>query len=267
MSLILIALLQATAEPVVPPQRVPSALLSSADYPVSALLLGQEGEVEAQLTIATDGRPTNCTIVRSSGFPALDSVTCESFEVRARFKPALDSQGRPTIGKWTQTVRWTIQGNELPVEPWTIRLSVVLDKKGSPTNCAIQAGGALKRVERIVDCAELSGAFIVPPELTRRYAGHQAVLIFDQQFVPKIVGSINTPRDLTRFPLLHREVIRLDVDGRGRVGSCIRIRSEGDYQSSAYGCDTMRRRRFKPDTKGRNPVAATATTAIYVYVK
>lgn len=267
--MILIALLQMATEPAVPPQRIPSALLSPGDYPEGAILLGQEGEVEAQLTVGIDGRPTDCTIIRSSSFPALDKATCAAFKARARFTPALDGLGRPTIGKWSQVVRWAIEGNELPVAPWTIRLLVALDKRGTPTNCAIQAGGALKkRDEFLIDCAELSGALAVPPDLTRRYAGHQAVLIFDQQFVPKVADSIYTPKDLTRFPLVSRQLIRLDIDADGRVGTCSQTKSEGDYDPPVNGCDAMRPRRFKPDPNGQNrAVRATATTAIYIYMK
>lgn len=250
------------------PQRIPSAVISSEDYPEAALLLGQEGEVETELTVATDGRTSDCTIVRSSGFPALDAATCTAFKARARFKPALDGSGRPTTSKVSQSVTWSIEGNELPVAPWTIRLMVALDKTGSSTNCVIQAGGALKGDETLIDCSDLSGAFTVPPELARRFAGHQTVLIFDQQFVPKLVPSIDTPSDLTRFPLISREVMRINIDSKGRVGNCERTKSEGDYTPVVDGCATLRGRRFKPTARGEmNPVEGTTTTAIYSYVK
>lgn len=266
--LLLIALAQAVGQPASAPQQIPSSVFSSDDYPDAAILLGQEGEVQAQLTIATNGRPTDCTIVQSSGFPALDGATCKGFRTRARFKPALDSQGRPTVAKWVQTVHWAIEGNELPVSPWTIRLMAALNKKGSLTNCAIQAGGELKRDEMIIDCAELSGAFTVPPELSRRFAGHEAVIVFDQQFVPEVVPSIDTPKDLDRFPLISRQVVHFDIDGNGRVGTCARTRAEGDYIPALDGCDAMRGRRFKPGGIDRRPrIPATATTAIYTYVK
>jgi TonB family protein len=269
MSMILIALLQAVAEPAVPPQRIPSTLLSPGDYPTAAMLLGQDGLVEAEMTVAANGRPSDCSIVRSSGFQALDTATCTAFKTRARFKPALDTLGRPTIGKWTQTVQWSIEGNELPLASWTIRLLVGLDKNGSPTNCAIQSGGALKKRDQfVIDCAELSGAFVVQPDLAARYAGHQAVLIFDQQFVPELVDSIDTPKDLTRFPLVSREVIRFGIDAQGKVAACTRTKSEGDYKPLGDGCGPMRSRHFKPDSAGRlRLVPATATTAIYTYVK
>jgi TonB family protein len=268
MSLTLLVLLQAAAEPAIPPQQVASAWFSTSDYPNAAILLGQEGVVEARLAIATDGRATDCTIARSSGSPALDTATCSALKARARFRPALDSSGRPTRGTWTQEVHWMIEGNELPVAPWTIRLLAALDKKGTPTNCAIQAGGALKRDEFLIDCRELSGAFTLPADLVRRYAGHEAVLVFDQQFVPEVVNSIDTPVDLTRFPLVSREVLSIGIDRLGRVGACSQTKAEGDYKPSADGCAAMRARRFKPDTKGRaTPIGATATTAIYAYVR
>jgi TonB family protein len=268
MLLMWIALLQAIIEPAVPPRRIQSATLYSDDYPDAAVLLGQEGDVRAQLTIGVDGRARDCAIVSSSGFPALEKATWKIFGTRTRFTPALDMRGQPTVGKWTGEVRWRIEGNELPVAPWMIRLMVALDKRGTPTNCVIQAGGALKRDESLIDCAELSGAFSVPADLAQRYAGHDTVLIFDQQFVPQVVNSINAPPDLTRFPLLSRKVIRLSIDPGGHVGTCSETISEGDYKPSVDGCVEMRNRRFKPDVSGRtSPVAGTATTAIYTYVK
>lgn len=106
----------------------------------------------------------------------------------------------------------------------------------------------------------------MPPELAARYAGHQAVLIFDQQFVPERVNSIDTPPDLTRFPLISREVLRFGIDPQGQVGGCNQAKPEGDYESPVGGCAAMQARRFKP-AAGAKTVTATATTAIYAYVK
>jgi TonB family protein len=268
MFLIAALLLQAVAPAAVPPKRLPSALLSSNDYPPAAVLLGQEGLVQVELTVSPDGKPTDCHVVGSSGFQALDSVTCSKVEKRARFTPALDTAGRTTVGSSIMSVEWVIAGNELPVAPWSIRLMVGITRSGHLTNCAIQSGGALKqRPQMVIDCRDLSGAFTVPQELAARYAGRETVLIFDQQFVPRIVNSINTPIDLTRFPLIRRNVLRLTIDDWGRVQTCSLAESNGNLNPSTDACSDMRTRRFAPDSKRTTPLTGTATTAIYAYVK
>ena len=71
------------------------------DYPATAVAAHHQGNVGVSFAIGTDGRVSACRIVRSSGYPELDSITCPSLERRARFKPAVDANNRPkaTVGK------------------------------------------------------------------------------------------------------------------------------------------------------------------------
>ncbi|HYD38320.1 MAG TPA: energy transducer TonB, partial [Allosphingosinicella sp.] len=41
------------------------------------------------------GRVSDCKVTRSSGSPALDSVTCRLIVARFRYRPARDAEGRP----------------------------------------------------------------------------------------------------------------------------------------------------------------------------
>ncbi len=266
----LIMLAQASAGPAYPARGEVRSLFSSDDYPESALLLGQEGTAQARLTVGADGQPTECAIVRSSGHEALDLATCKVLMTRARFRPARDSAGRPMADQIVSPpISWRIEGYEMPVGAWSSRLMVVFNRKDQPTLCSVQFGGALKKHESyIVDCARLKGAVEVPAELARGYAGRQPVIIFDWQFVPQPVASINTPRDLTRFPLINREVARFEIGADGRTSSCRRTKSEGEIGPATEICLATAGQRFRPDRKGaRTPIAATATRATYVYVK
>lgn len=83
-------------------------LISNDDYPNSALSAGEHGTVVVSLSIGTDGRVANCAVTSSSGSSALDSTTCSIFRRRARFSPAMDSNGNATSDTFTQRVTWKL---------------------------------------------------------------------------------------------------------------------------------------------------------------
>jgi periplasmic protein TonB len=62
----------------------------------------QRGRVGVMVKVGTDGRATNCRIVRSSGNAAADSLMCQLTERHVRFRPARDPQGRPVA----QDIGW-----------------------------------------------------------------------------------------------------------------------------------------------------------------
>jgi TonB family protein len=90
------------------PRGNPGFWVSTADYPASALAAQQEGTTSFRLIIGPDGKPTECIITQSSGVAALDGATCSNAQRRARFTPALDSVGNPTIGSYSNRVTWRI---------------------------------------------------------------------------------------------------------------------------------------------------------------
>lgn len=86
-------------------------LFSDEDYPASAQAAGAEGTAQASLTIGADGRVSGCSITRSTGNGALDAATCSILRRRAKFSPAIDSNGRPT-GDTVSTppITWRLEG-------------------------------------------------------------------------------------------------------------------------------------------------------------
>jgi protein TonB len=60
------------------------------------------GSVGITLKVNTDGSPSNCRIVRSSGAGSVDSLMCRLAQQYVRFRPARDSYGRPVA----QDVTW-----------------------------------------------------------------------------------------------------------------------------------------------------------------
>lgn len=103
-----------------PPRKVQSAtsargdlrtLFSADDYPASAQSAGAEGTAQARLTIGTDGRVVSCDLIRSTGNGALDSATCNILRRRAKFTPARDSNGNPTVDTvTTPPIVWRLEG-------------------------------------------------------------------------------------------------------------------------------------------------------------
>ncbi len=86
----------------------PQGWVSSDDYPPAALRNEEQGSTGVRLDVGPDGKPTNCTVTRSSGFPDLDDTTCKLLMRRARFTPAKDTAGNGMAAVWNKSMRWQI---------------------------------------------------------------------------------------------------------------------------------------------------------------
>jgi TonB family protein len=93
----LLNLLLASVAGVSPMTPLPVTWIRPADYPAALLAQGREGTVDFQLTFNPQGRPTACTIAKSSGTPLLDVVTCRLSVRRARAE-----QGQPRVQYYRQ---------------------------------------------------------------------------------------------------------------------------------------------------------------------
>ena len=82
--------------------------ISPDDYPAAAVGTGAHGIVRFTLTIDPSGRVIGCNITKSSGSSALDYATCTIMRRRARYTPAMDSNGNPTIGTIEQQIEWKV---------------------------------------------------------------------------------------------------------------------------------------------------------------
>ena len=76
------------------------------DFPRSAraadlLRLGVE------FAIGPDGRVAACRVLRSSGYPEVDAMTCDVIRRRYRFEPARDDRGEPVTEVWEEDEVWT----------------------------------------------------------------------------------------------------------------------------------------------------------------
>ncbi|HEY9091812.1 energy transducer TonB [Parasphingorhabdus sp.] len=90
------------------PRGNPGNWANANDYPSRALREEREGTTSFRVTVGTDGRVSSCQITGSSGHADLDEATCKNIQRRARFRPALDSNGEPMVATWSSRVRWQI---------------------------------------------------------------------------------------------------------------------------------------------------------------
>lgn len=103
-----------TATPVAVPARAVQYLqnyFGMGDYPREAVRRHQQGRVFFEMTIGPDGRPLSCRILVSSGAASLDEATCRVMRSRARFIPARDAAGLPTVDRIRHSITWTLPRN------------------------------------------------------------------------------------------------------------------------------------------------------------
>ncbi|WP_420607588.1 energy transducer TonB [Novosphingopyxis sp.] len=82
--------------------------VTSSDYPKDLLRKGAQGLVNFRLSIDEKGKVTDCHIQASTRPQGFDDAVCEAISKRARFKPALDAEGKPLASYWISRVRFEI---------------------------------------------------------------------------------------------------------------------------------------------------------------
>ncbi len=90
------------------PKNNPGTWVVTYDYPARSLANEEEGTTGFRLTVGPDGKVSWCSITSSSGSANLDAATCKNVTRRARFDPALDDNGNPTVGYYSNRVTWRI---------------------------------------------------------------------------------------------------------------------------------------------------------------
>jgi protein TonB len=84
-----------------------SRWVTTDDYPSGDIRRGHTGVTRYRVAIGTNGRVTNCEVVKSSGWPSLDQSACNNLTRRAKFEPGTDETGARG-GSYTGSVVWTL---------------------------------------------------------------------------------------------------------------------------------------------------------------
>ncbi|GAA4052471.1 TonB family protein [Parerythrobacter jejuensis] len=99
----------AVFDPVAPkPRNDPGRWITDSDYRSSWINREWAGTAGFRLSIGANGRVQECTVVDSTGHPALDAATCKLVRRRARFEAALNDKGEKVPGTFSSAVRWQI---------------------------------------------------------------------------------------------------------------------------------------------------------------
>ena len=78
------------------------------DYPRRLGNAGIGGLVGVIFRVEVNGRASRCRVLRSSGIPELDTLTCRLIEQRFRFRPSTDSFGHPIADEVEYDHEWTV---------------------------------------------------------------------------------------------------------------------------------------------------------------
>jgi hypothetical protein len=84
----------------------PAGWLGPNDYPAEMLRRNRSGVVHFRLMVGVDGKPTACDV--QTGGSDFDKTTCALLMKRARFLPALDSEGKAIASYYANAVRWLV---------------------------------------------------------------------------------------------------------------------------------------------------------------
>jgi protein TonB len=77
-------------------------------YPRQAFERGEQGRVGFRITIDRSGTISRCDVTQSSGFPLLDSETCEIMTLYAHLKPVRNAEGRLIRAQQDGFISWRL---------------------------------------------------------------------------------------------------------------------------------------------------------------
>ena len=81
---------------------------NSSNYPIEALKKLEQGTVEFRIEVDANGRPKNCSVMKSSGSPSLDAATCKVAMSIVRPKVVRNEAGEPIAWADDGKVTWVL---------------------------------------------------------------------------------------------------------------------------------------------------------------
>jgi len=90
------------------PKNNPGSWLKPSDYPRDLVAKGAEGIVKFRLMVEETGKVSSCHVQQSTRPAGFDKAVCDTIGRRARFEPALDSEGRPIKSYWRSSARFVM---------------------------------------------------------------------------------------------------------------------------------------------------------------
>ncbi len=236
------SLLSVGIDPVLPDEPdLPTlaGLFSSEDYPMAALRSGAAGTVTVRVDVGADGKPTQCSLMKSSKNGALDEKTCEIFLKRAKFVTGKDAAGRAIAGHAIQRVRWQLPDYQA-LKDSVLRTSMTFDADGKPSGCQSYFDEGRAKQEA---CALLQGvaakALTPVQRAFRSLVKEEGVLLGPRQ----AADQVGRHKGEDRLAML---AAFITVNDRGQVTSCEAVDSQQQGEAAAL-CNSTRRTKFARD--------------------
>lgn len=234
-------------------------IITPRDYPREALHNRQEGTVTARLTVSPSGAVSSCTVVESSGHPALDERTCAIFSVRAKFEPARDGRGRAVEAIYTQRTTWRLTQSVppmMPRKPWVVRFTVAVAADGSAIRCTVEATG----VEGMGSQCSVPAEIALTGEADAEPAGFA---ITETRFYPVDPDSAPATLGVEGALKVSVQVSRITITPDGQVIACKGILYSGETTPGQDACATGGGPRFEAAPEASGPMVATLVQSAY----
>lgn len=103
------------------PATAAEQLIGTDDFPAAELAAGHHGSTVIAFDVEPVGYVEHCRVLRSSGYPALDTAACNIMYRRGKYPPPADTRGPRTIAAGA-TFHWIVMhmsltATDLPIDP------------------------------------------------------------------------------------------------------------------------------------------------------
>ena len=88
------------------PANSPTTWVSTSDIPSKSVSTMHTGLIRFRLDIAPTGKPVGCKVLYRTNPDEFSDLSCKLLLKRARFKPALDAQGKPVKSFYINSIQW-----------------------------------------------------------------------------------------------------------------------------------------------------------------
>ena len=255
-------------DPAAPPQPDPlngslQGLFTSDDYPANALDRDDQGQVGIVIRTDPKGAISDCVVEETSKSEDLDKQTCDVIRKRAKFKPALNKQGRAVTGEYRARIHWQIEDEITPSDPWAVRTVVNFTPDGRPLSCHMEFDGARALQPGTGPASCDAEAELGAPPKVADLPGAIGTVVMEQRFqIGRVQATPVAPGDF----LVGRQVLSLDVDADGKLTSCKVVAIAGPDPGSDP-CSQVEKQYSLHKGRDEKPAPFNATEIFTIYVR
>lgn len=228
--------------------------ITPGDYPPAQLKEGIGGNVGAELTVNSDGKPARCLIIVSSNNGPLDVRTCTLLMQRAQFQPWKGKVPRT----YRAMVRWQID-NGLPHTPAVstgMIQTIKLKPDGYLDSCKQEIFGDYDENEPDF-CGDIVKTWdeqmSQAPE-TRRRTAHIDSMIYRMTVQENNGGEPHKYPPSENAALVDSSYAIFTVDPSGKITDCSMVRRGERLQDMDFCAIKGRSEGFSPDPTRTKPI-------------